>query len=127
MAPTNPLTARVAVNRHWQALFGRGLVRTVEDFGIQGEPPSHPELLDWLAIEFATGGTGDLNQSRPEVAWSLKRLHRLIVTSATYRQSSVFTKELRVKDPQNRLYARGPRFRLAEAIARALAARPQEG
>src|SRR5207253_2778909 len=77
--PGNPLTARVAVNRQWAAFFGRGPVRTVEDFGYQGEPPTHPELLDWLAVEFVRRG------------WSLKALHRLIVTSQTYRQSSRVT------------------------------------
>ncbi|MGE3317289.1 MAG: DUF1549 domain-containing protein, partial [Planctomycetaceae bacterium] len=87
----NPLTARVAVNRAWQMYFGAGLVRTMEDFGSQGERPSHPELLDWLATEFLRTG------------WDVKGLHRLIVTSATYRQSSKLTKELRERDPENRL------------------------
>jgi hypothetical protein len=96
----NPLTARVTVNRHWQAFFGRGLVRTVEDFGYQGEPPTHPELLDWLALEFM------------ERNWSVKQLHRLIVTSATYRQSSHVTPELLARDAENKLLARGPRVRL---------------
>lgn len=73
----NPLTARVVVNRDWQAFFGRGIVPTLDDFGYQGEPPSHPELLDWLAVEFMR-----------EMAWSRKRLHRLIVTSGVYRQAS---------------------------------------
>lgn len=109
----NPLTPRVAANRQWQAFFGRGIVRTVEDFGIQGEPPSHPELLDWLAIELATGGTGDVATVRPEVAWSLKRFHRKIVTSATYRQSSRFT-----PDPQNVLLSRAPRVRLEAELIR---------
>jgi hypothetical protein len=102
----NPLTARVTVNRQWAAFFGRGLVRTTEDFGYQGELPSHPELLDWLAVEFRERG------------WSLKRLHRLIVTSATYRQSSRLTPRLRQKDPQNVLLARGPRFRLEAELIR---------
>jgi hypothetical protein len=112
----NPLTARVTVNRHWQAFFGRGIVRTLDDFGYQGEPPTNPELLDWLAVEFmetsppvATGGL-----SKP---WSVKRLHKLIVMSATYRQSSRVTPELLAKDPENKLLARGPRVRLeAEQI-----------
>jgi mono/diheme cytochrome c family protein len=101
----NPLTARVTVNRHWQAFFGRGLVRTLDDFGYQGETPTHPELLDWLATEFMEGG------------WSVKRLHKLIVMSATYRQASRVTPELLAKDAENKLLARGPRVRLdAEQI-----------
>ncbi len=101
----NPLTARVTVNRWWAEIFGRGLVTTVEDFGIKGEPPTHLELLDWLAVEFQEHG------------WSLKRLLKLIAMSATYRQSARVTPELLAQDDLNRLYARGPRFRLdAEAI-----------
>jgi mono/diheme cytochrome c family protein len=101
----NPLVARVTVNRWWAELFGRGIVSTVEDFGIKGEPPTHPELLDWLAVEFMDNG------------WSMKRLLRTIVLSATYRQSSRLTPELRARDDQNLLLARGPRFRLdAETI-----------
>jgi hypothetical protein len=106
IAPANPLTARVTVNRQWQALFGLGLVRTTGDFGLQGELPSHPELLDWLAVEFVKQG------------WSLKKLHRLIVTSATYQQSSHLTPELLAKDPQNKLLARGPRVRLEAELIR---------
>jgi hypothetical protein len=103
--PAHPLTARVAVNRTWQQYFGVGIVATTEDFGSQGEWPSHPELLDWLAVEFVESG------------WNVKALHRLIVTSATYRQSSSATPEQYRRDPQNRLLARGPRFRLdAEMI-----------
>lgn len=101
----NPLTARVVVNRQWAALFGQGLVRSTGDFGVQGDVPTHPELLDWLAVELMDSG------------WSLKSLHRLIVTSATYRQSSAVSSELLSLDPLNRLLARAPRLRVeAEAI-----------
>ncbi|MGI8602532.1 MAG: DUF1553 domain-containing protein, partial [Verrucomicrobiales bacterium] len=106
VSPENPLTARVMVNRAWAALFGRGLVKTTEDFGFQGEPPSHPELLDWLAAEFVKQG------------WSMKKLHRLIVTSVTYRQSSRATPEGLARDPENRLLARGPRGRLEAEMVR---------
>ncbi len=103
--PAHPLASRVAVNREWQRFFGTGLVKTSEDFGIQGERPSHPDLLNWLATEFVRAD------------WDLKRLHRLIVTSATYRQASAATPELVRLDPENRLLARGPRFRLtAESV-----------
>jgi hypothetical protein len=101
----NPLTARVAVNRIWQQLFGTGLVKTVDDFGVQGEWPSHPDLLDWLAVEF-------------QQTWDTKRLIRLIVTSASYRQSSKATPEIVQRDPENRLLARGPRFRLSAEMVR---------
>jgi hypothetical protein len=110
----NPLVGRVTVNRVWARLFGRGLVETSEDFGIRGELPTHPELLDWLAVEFVEGSSGATPPRRP---WSLKGVHRLIVTSATYRQASRVTPTLVEKDPYNRLLARGPRFRLpAEAV-----------
>jgi hypothetical protein len=103
--PAHPLTARVIVNRFWQMLFGTGLVKTAEDFGSQGERPSHPELLDWLAVEFCDSG------------WDVKHILRLIVTSATYRQSSATTAELLAKDPENRLLGRMSRLRLpAETI-----------
>jgi hypothetical protein len=105
----SPTTARVAVNRIWQAYFGTGIVSTSEDFGTQSEPPSHPELLDWLACELMDRG------------WSIKALHRLIVHSATYQQSSRVTSELYVKDPFNRLLARGPRFRVEGEIVRDIA------
>ena len=106
VSPDNPLTARVAVNRQWAALFGRGLVGTTEDFGLQGAAPTHPELLDWLAVEFVERG------------WSLKTLHKLMVTSATYQQSSRVTPELLAKDPDNRLLARAPRLRLDAELIR---------
>jgi hypothetical protein len=102
----NPLTARVAVNRFWAMIFGTGIVKTCEDFGARGELPSHPELLDWLAATFVESG------------WDVKYLLRLIVTSATYQQSSRTTKELLAKDPENRLLARGPRFRLQAELIR---------
>ena len=104
--PGNPLTARVAVNHFWQEYFGTGIVKTSEDFGSQGEVPSHPFLLDWLATEFVRTG------------WNVKAMQRLIVTSATYRQSSRVTPELEERDPENRLLARGPRFRLPAELIR---------
>ncbi len=96
----NPLTARVTVNRFWQEVFGTGLVKTVEDFGSQGEPPVNQELLDWLAVEFRESG------------WDVKRLFRLIVSSSTYRQAAIATPDKIEKDPNNRLLSRGPRFRM---------------
>ena len=106
----NPLLARVTVNRFWAELFGRGIVATQEDFGAQSEPPTHPELLDWLAVEFQQGADAGR-------AWDTKHLLKLLVTSAAYRQSSRVTPELLRRDPYNLLIARGPRFRLpAETI-----------
>ncbi len=106
VSPGNPLAARVAVNHFWQEYFGIGIVKTSEDFGSQGEPPSNPLLLDWLATEFVRTG------------WNVKAMQRLIVTSATYRQSSRITPELAERDPENRLLARGPRFRLPAELIR---------
>jgi len=103
---SNPLTARVTVNRFWQMYFGTGLVKTVEDFGSQGEWPIHPQLLDWLATEFMDSG------------WNMKALQKTILMSATYRQSSKVTPDLLQKDPENRLLARGPRFRLSAEMIR---------
>ena len=106
VTPENPLTARVAVNRFWQQLFGVGLVKTSENFGIQSERPLHPELLDFLAVEFQKP------TARDATAWSVKSLLKLIVTSKTYKQSSRASAESWTSDPENRLLARGPRFRL---------------
>src|SRR5213079_2924605 len=105
VSPEHPLTARVTVNRFWQQFFGTGIVKTSEDFGSKGEWPSHPELLDWLATEFLRTG------------WDVKAMQKLIVTSATYRQSSKASPAVLQRDPDNRLLARGPRFRLpAEGV-----------
>jgi len=104
--PSHPLTARVAVNRFWQMYFGHGIVKTSEDFGSQGEPPAHPELLDWLATEFIRTG------------WDIRAMQRLIVTSAAYRQSSKASPTLIERDPENRLLARGPRLRLPAEMIR---------
>jgi hypothetical protein len=118
--PANPLTARVAVNHLWQHLFGRGLVNTPEDFGTRGEPPSHPDLLDWLAVTFAAppNANPQTPNAGPACGWSRKALIRLIVTSATYRQSSRARPELRERDPFNVLLARQNRFRLEAEIIR---------
>ena len=104
--PEHPLTARVQVNRMWQHSFGAGIVKTSEDFGVQSEYPVHGELLDWLAVEFRERG------------WGMKAMHRLIVTSATYRQSSRVTPEHRARDLENRLYSRASRFRMPSLILR---------
>jgi len=146
VSPENPLTARVTVNRYWQTFFGTGLVKTVEDFGVQGEKPSHPELLDWLATEFMQGGarasravSGASPETRsrdvadaasatapgagalPNDAWNVKRLIKLIVMSATYRQSSKITPALVERDPENRLLARSPRYRMPSWMLRDVA------
>ena len=118
---SNPLTARVAVNRVWQMLFGTGIVKTVDDFGSQGEWPTHPELLDWLAVEFMsteTSPTASHPQPASKTAWDVKALLKLLVTSTTYRQSSKVSPELLQKDPDNRLLARGPRVRLSAEMVR---------
>jgi hypothetical protein len=104
--PANPLTARVTVNRFWQELFGTGIVKTSEDFGIMGSPPTHPELLDYLAVEFRENG------------WDVKKFLKLLLTSATYRQSATATPEKVEKDAANRLLSRGPRFRMDAEMLR---------
>ena len=102
----NPLFARVTVNRFWQEIFGAGLLESADDFGAQAQPPSHPELLDWLAVEFRESG------------WDVKKLLTLMVTSATYRQAAAISPEKLRKDPKNILLARGPRFRLDGEVVR---------
>ncbi len=105
----NPLTARVFVNRMWQEMFGRGLVKTAGDFGMQGEMPSHPELLDWLAIDFVEHG------------WDIKRLMKQMVMSSTYRQSSAVSKQKLAADPDNVLLSHGPRIRMTAETIRDMA------
>ncbi|MFO0966794.1 MAG: DUF1553 domain-containing protein [Gemmataceae bacterium] len=105
LEPENPLTARVTVNRFWQEIYGTGIVKSTGDFGVAGELPSHPELLDWLAVEFREKG------------WDIKAFFKMLVTSATYRQSAAVSPEAKAKDPQDRLLSRAPRFRMdAEMI-----------
>jgi len=106
VSPENPLPARVTVNRFWQEIFGTGIVKTSEDFGSQGEIPTHPALLDWLAVEFRESG------------WDVKKLFTLLVTSSTYRQAAIASPEKIEKDPQNRLFSRGPRFRMDAEMVR---------
>jgi hypothetical protein len=106
LLPEHPLTARVTVNRFWQEVFGTGIVRTSGDFGVAGELPTHPELLDWLAVEFRESG------------WDVKKFFKLMVTSATYRQAATTTPEKLEKDPQNQLLSRGPRFRIDAEMVR---------
>ena len=106
MSEKNPLTARVIANRQWEALYGTGLVTTSEEFGSQGEYPSHPELLDWLAIELIESG------------WNMKKFHKLLVSMSTYKQSSRVTPELLEADPFNHLLTRGPRQRLSAEMIR---------
>jgi len=106
LLPENPLTARVTVNRFWQEVFGTGIVKTAGDFGVTGQLPTQPELLDWLAVEFRESG------------WDVKKLFKLMVTSATYRQSARVTPEKLERDPENRLLARGPRFRMDAEMVR---------
>jgi len=106
VSPNHPLTARVIVNRYWQQFFGTGIVKTAEDFGAQGVWPTHPELLDWLSTEFIRTG------------WDVKAMHKMIVMSGTYRQSSKVPATLLSKDPDNQLLARGPRFRLDAEVIR---------
>jgi Protein of unknown function (DUF1553)/Protein of unknown function (DUF1549)/Planctomycete cytochrome C/Concanavalin A-like lectin/glucanases superfamily len=109
VSPENPLTARVTVNRMWNEIFGAGLVETTEDFGIMGQRPSNPQLLDWLAVEF------------PESGWDMKHMYKLMVMSAAYRQSAKSTPEQLAKDPRNLLLARGPRFRMDAEMLRDIA------
>jgi hypothetical protein len=126
ISPDNPLTARVFVNRLWKIAFGQGLVRSMEDFGSQGTPPTHPHLLDWLALEFVAptatplvskGGRGGSDQPATQAAWDIKRMLKLMVMSGAYRQSSQANESLRQRDPYNQWLARQARFRMdAEMI-----------
>jgi hypothetical protein len=123
VAKEHPLMARVTVNRYWSVFFGTGLVKTINDFGSQGEWPSHPELLDWLAVQFRDGNEptrNSVNRSTGISAgpWDVKGLVRLIMTSSTYRQSATATPEKLERDPYNRLFTRGPRLRLDAEFVR---------
>ena len=123
VSPRQPLTSRVIVNRYWQSFFGTGIVKTVEDLGTQGDEPSHPELLDWLAVQFMEGsafGVPGSDGTGPGKAgkWDVKAMVKLIVTSSTYRQSSVTTEDLLARDPENRLLAHGARMRLPAEFIR---------
>jgi hypothetical protein len=112
------LTARVQVNRHWQLFFGTGLVKTSEDLGVQGETPAYQDLLDWMAVEFRQPEVEKTSEARP---WGVKHIHRLIVTSATYRQDSRVTPDMLRRDPENRLLARASRFRMPSMVLRDVA------
>ncbi len=116
--PANPLTARVWVNRTWERFSGTGIVKTSENFGSQAEFPSHPQLLDWMAVEFMEPSVMPDVNGKPAVPWDMKAFQKMIVMSATYRQSSHITEALIARDPENRLLARGPRFRLAGELIR---------
>jgi hypothetical protein len=118
--PANPLTARVTVNRYWEQVFGVGLVETPDDFGVRGKLPNHPQLLDWLACEFVSPTVpAPMSENQGHArTWDVKRLLRLLVTSATYRQSSRVTPALLERDPDNRQFARGPRFRSSAEVIR---------
>ena len=116
LSKEHPLTARVTVNRFWQEIFGTGLVRTSGDFGVTGELPSNPELLDWLACEFREPTFGCCCDDA--VAWDIKRFFKLLVSSSAYRQSAVATKEKLEKDRDNRMLSRGPRFRMDAEMVR---------
>jgi hypothetical protein len=117
--PCNPLTARVAVNRYWEHIFGAGLVQTPEDFGIRSNLPIHPELLDWLATEFISHTPSEAaGPAERMTGWDVKHLLKMYLTSATYRQSTKLTQELVERDPDNRLFARGPRQRATAEMIR---------
>ena len=116
--PKNPLTARVWVNRAWERFFGVGIVKTSENLGVQADPPSNQDLLDWLASEFVHPTVETSSGEAESRTWDMKALQKTIVMSATYRQSSTITPQLEEQDPENRLLARGPRFRLQAEMVR---------